>query len=293
MASKRPLPTTVIAVGNQKGGVAKTTNTVHVATALGEIGRKCLIIDLDMNRGATRHLGIPSDSFLGTYEMLLGEEEPADVVITEDDGVELPTNVHLIPARRNLEHLDKALLQRNKFFITQDVLIKPLEKLEGQYDYILLDTAPNAPTPTIAAYKAAPWFILSAFPDPMAVSGLSDALQDIQDAQRNGNPKLRVLGVILSGIDGRRTRLGTTLLKYVEDVFSVDGGPSVKFKTTISRSIVVPEAQEVGKTVFQYQPNHKVAHEYRALVREIEERVGRVLPPAVEATTEEEAVVNG
>ncbi|HMB04384.1 MAG TPA: AAA family ATPase, partial [Isosphaeraceae bacterium] len=114
------LPTTVIAVGNQKGGVAKTTNTVHIAAALGELGRKCLIIDLDMNQGATRHLGILSEAFLGSYEMLIGEEEPEDVVISgEDEGVDLPPNVHLISARRNLEKVDQALLQQNKFLITQ------------------------------------------------------------------------------------------------------------------------------------------------------------------------------
>ncbi len=68
--------TQVIAIGNQKGGVAKTTNAVHVATALGAKGLRCLIWDLDMNHGATLHFGIPSESFLGTFEVLIGEEQP-------------------------------------------------------------------------------------------------------------------------------------------------------------------------------------------------------------------------
>lgn len=270
-------PTTVIAVGNQKGGVAKTTNTVHLAAALGELGRKCLIIDLDMNQGATRHLGIPSEAFLGTFEMLIGEEAAEDVIITsEDEGVELPENVHLISARRNLEKVDQALLHQNKFLITQDVLIEPLKSLEGKYDYIFLDTAPNANVPTVAAYKAARWFILSAFPDPFAISGLTDALADIQAAQRHGNKELRILGVVLSGVDGRKTRLASTLIDYVEKAFSIDGRPSAKFKTIISRSTVVPEAQKIAKTVFQTDPTHKVAQQYRALAQEVEERTGRM-----------------
>ena len=269
--------TTVIAVGNQKGGVAKTTNTVHLAAALGEMGRKCLIIDLDMNQGATRHLGIPSEAFLGTFEMLIGEEAAEDVIITNaDEGVVLPQNVDLISARRNLEKVEQALLQQNKFLITQDVLIEPLKSLYGKYDYIFLDTAPNATTPTIAAYKAARWFILSAFPDPFAISGLTDALADIQGAQRHGNRNLRILGVVLSGVDGRKTRLASTLIDYVEKAFSIDGGPSAKFKTVISRSTVVPEAQKEAKTVFQTDPTHKVAQQYRALAKEVEERTGRV-----------------
>lgn len=297
------VPTTVIAVGNQKGGVAKTTNAVHMAAALGELGRRCLIIDLDTNQGATRTLGITSEAFLGSYEMLIGEEQAEDVIITNDDeGVELPPNVDLISARRNLENVDKALLQTNKFVITQDVLIEPLRSLEGKYDYIFLDTAPNANTPTIAAYKAAKWFILSAFPDPLAISGLTDALGDIHAAQRHGNPELRILGVVLSGIDGRKTRLATSLISYVEEKFSVAGGPSAKFRTTVSRSTVVPEAQKLGKTVFQTDPTHKVAQQYRELAREIEERTGR-LPATKPAEASQEvtgqngelaeAVVNG
>src|SRR6185437_14714305 len=99
---------------------------------------------------------------------LSGEEEPEAVIVTATDGVALPENVHLIPARRNLEKIDKVLLAQNKFLITQDVLVGPLQRLTAQYDYIFLDTAPNATTPTIAAYKAAQWFILAAMPDPLA-----------------------------------------------------------------------------------------------------------------------------
>jgi chromosome partitioning protein len=296
--------TAVIAVGNQKGGVGKTTTTVHIAAALGEMGRRCLVWDLDMNQGATRHLGIPSESFLGSYEVLTGEEQPEDVIITQDDdGIELPKNVHIISARRNLEKVEKALLNINKFLITQDVLVKPLRSLEGQYDYIFLDTAPNATTPTIAAYKAAQWFILAAMPDPFAVAGLNDALTDIQGAQQNGNSALRILGVILSGVDGRRTRLANTLIDYVEKQFMTGAGKSAKFETTISRSTVIPEAQKDGKTIFQTNPSHKLAEQYRALAREIEVRLGR--QPAGEVTRraeepgtiapemEEEAVSNG
>ena len=265
--------TQVIAVGNQKGGVAKTTNAVHIASALGELGRRCLIWDLDMNHGATLHFGIPSEGFLGTFEVLIGEEQPEDVIITsEDEDVELPANVHLIPARRNLEKIDQALAAKNKFIIMQDVLIKPLQNLRGRYDYIFLDTAPNATTPTIAAYKAAEWFILSAMPDPFAIAGLNDALADIQDAQRHGNHFLRLLGVILSGVD-KRTRLANTLNEYVDQIFSPDRRSSAKFRTTISRSTVVPQAQKLGKTLFQTHPMHMVTDQYREIVREIEERL--------------------
>src|SRR5919106_81371 len=72
----------VIAVGNQKGGVGKSTLSVHLAAALGELGRQCLIWDLDMNRGTTLQLGLPAEMpILGSFEVLTGAEDPAEVVI--------------------------------------------------------------------------------------------------------------------------------------------------------------------------------------------------------------------
>src|SRR4051812_26288056 len=289
--------TQIIAVGNQKGGVGKTTNSVNLAAALGELGRKCLIIDLDANQGSTRHLGVPSQSFLGTYEVLVGEEQPADVIITNgEDDVQLPKNVDLISATRKIEGVEDALRKNSKFVVEQDILIKPLKSLQGQYDFIFLDTAPNANAPTVAAYKAARWFILAAMPSPFAIDGLNDALADIQDAQNNANPYLEVLGVVLAGVDGRRTRLATALIDYVENTFRFGDNTSAKFKTVISRSIVIDEAQRAGRTLFETHPDHKVTDQYRAIAREIEARLkvfAQASPNGDGAGVDKKAVANG
>src|SRR6516225_5717509 len=97
--------THVIAVGNQKGGVGKTTNTVHIAAALGERGYKSLIIDLDPAAGATKHLGVPVQSFAGTLELLTTSETSETLAITE----EMPRGVHLVPSRTQLSELDTLL----------------------------------------------------------------------------------------------------------------------------------------------------------------------------------------
>jgi chromosome partitioning protein len=273
--------TRVIAVGNQKGGVGKTTNTVHIARALVERGRTVLIIDLDMNHGATRHFGIVPEAFLGSYEMLLGEERPENLVLKHgDEDVDLPEGLHLIPAARKLEGIDPALAQKSKFITAREVLRGPLERLRGQYDFIFLDTAPNATTPTIASYMAADYFILSAMPDPFAIAGLNDALADISDAQRRGNTGLRLLGVVLSGVD-KRTTLANSLTEFVEHQFKVGEG-SIKFRTTIGRSTVIPQTQKAGQTLFETHPHHKVTDEYRALAEEIEERLAPVELPMAE-----------
>src|SRR5882762_1672428 len=73
----------VIGVGNQKGGVGKSTNTVHLAAALGEKGHKVLIIDLDPSAGAIKHLGVPPNGFLGFLELLTTSETPETLAVTE------------------------------------------------------------------------------------------------------------------------------------------------------------------------------------------------------------------
>lgn len=266
----------VIGIGNQKGGVGKTSVTAHLATALGEQGLSVLAVDLDMNYGLTQHFGIEPDAFLGTFEVLVADEDPAHVIVAgDDDGVELPRGVHVIPSRRKLEEIERALAAKNKFVVPHHVLTKPLRRIRelDRYDVILLDTAPNATAPTLAAYQSAEWFLLTAMPDPFATRGLNDALQDINDAQANGNPGLRLLGVVLSAVD-KRTRLANTLSDYVEETFSPKGGSSLKFRTEIGRSTVIPSAQKQGCTVFQTDPEHKVAAQYRELAREFMERLG-------------------
>jgi cellulose biosynthesis protein BcsQ len=138
----------------------------------------------------------------------------------------------------------------------------------------------------------ADYFILSAMPDPFAIAGLNDALRDIMDAKQRGNPNLVLLGVVISGVD-KRTSLANSLSDFVEQSFRIgQGDDSVKFKSTIGRSTVIPQTQKVGKTLFETHSTHKVTDEYRALAQEIEERVAKIENPVVESSAER-SVANG
>jgi chromosome partitioning protein len=267
------LVTKFIAVGNQKGGVGKTTNACHIAAALGEAGKLCLVWDLDINHGATKHFGIPPETYWGTFELLTGEDHIDDIILTGDEeDISLPQNVHLISAARNLEGLDGALGPDHKFF-PAGVLLDAIEQMKGKYDYVFLDTAPSVISTTLGAYMASEFFILSTTPQRFAVEGLQDAARDIQAAIRRWNKKLRVLGVVMSDVD-KRTRLARLHLGLVEELFrSAPGEPSAMFETIISRSTVIGEAQRHGKTVFQTNPNHKVSDQYRVLAQELENRL--------------------
>ncbi len=281
--------TVVIAVGNQKGGVGKTTNTIQLAGALAERGRRSLVIDLDMTSGATKALHAPTEGWISSFELLTGAENAEDTIITnEETEVALPPNIHLVPSSRKLAELD-TFLALNPWLNHQDLLIGPINRLRGKYDYIFLDTPPQKTKTTIPALKVADYAVLSAMPDHLAVSALAEALSDIAAAQKHANPKLKLLGVIVCAMPRPKTRLARELSGYVERTCVDALGHTLKFTTEISRSVAVQEAQKMGQTILQYQGDHPVADEYRSLAREFEERLASLnLEPETTAVTERE-----
>ncbi len=253
-----------ITVGNAKGGVGKTTVTVHLAAALGLGGYRCLIIDLDSAAGATKHLGVQPDGFAGTLELLTTDEPIHALTIT--DG--MPKNVSLIPSRTQLSELDVRL---SRFVDRTRILERPLAEACAHYDFILLDTAPAAAEiTTVAAYASAAWFLLSAFPHPLSLAGMNEALRDIADVRRHRNPRLEVLGVVFSNVDGRATRLRAELEQLVNDAL-----PGRMFETRIAQAVILPELSGRGITLFQDGMTMRlpVAQQYLRLAAEVEQRV--------------------
>ena len=254
----------VIAVGNQKGGVGKTTNSVNIAAALGQGGYRCLIIDLDPAAGATRHLGVPENSFAGTLELLTTDETVAGLAIFE----RMPSGVQLIASRPQLSELDALL---SKYSDRTRLLDRPITEARRQFDFIILDTAPfAAATTTVAAYAAADWILLSAFPHPLSLGGLTEAFKDVADVRHHRNPRLEVLGVVFTNVDSRATRLRLQLEQAVSASL-----PGRRFETSISQAVLLAELSGRGKTLFQLPrfAELKVAQQYLRLAAEIEHRV--------------------
>jgi len=254
----------VIAVGNQKGGVGKTTNTVHLAAALGLFGFRSLIIDLDPSAGATKHLGVLENAYAGTLELLTDEDQLAPLAITED----LPIGVHLIPARPQLSELDAQL---SRFVDRSRILQRPLAEARAEYDYIFLDTSPHpADITTLAAYANADWFLLSALPHYLSLAGLNEAFRDIVDARTHRNPALEILGIVFCCVDERAMRMRRHLENALRSTL-----PGRCFDTSISQAVALPECSGMGRTLFQVPRfrNHKVAVQYLRLALEIEHRV--------------------
>lgn len=303
MTPASPRHTRVVAIGNQKGGVTKTSTVVNLAAALAERGRLVLVWDLDVNCGSTRLLGIPNGiNVYGTYEVMAGEEAPEEVIVKpgELETARLPENVHLIPAHPKLENVEAVLAAKNgPFWSIHDALKKPMQSLLGKYDYILLDTSPSMTPPTRAGYLAAQYFVLAAIPEKLAMEGLVNAINYMQFARQSGNPDLKLMGIVMNQIPGKMTRLARAILTDIDKVFADGDEYMQRFRSEIHSSTVVPTLQQAGKYLFEAEPDHKVTHQFRELAAEFEARFDKfegVAPtPIVELkpTVQVEAVANG
>lgn len=280
MSSDVGLDTKIVAFGNQKGGVTKTSTVVNLAAALSELGRRVLVWDLDVNCGSTRLFGLPVGlNVYGTYEVMTGEETAEEVIITPDDhdNAHLPANVHLIAAHTKLESVDAALADKiGPFEKPWETLKRPLASLRGKYHYIFLDTSPSMTLPTKAAYIAAEYFVLTAVPERLAIEGLVNAIKYIEHAQKSGNPRLRLMGVVMNQVPGRPTRLSKALMEEVDHHFGVGDEFTRRFESSITASTIVPSVQQLGQTLFEAAPDHKVTQQYRDLAVEFEERFRRL-----------------
>jgi chromosome partitioning protein len=228
---------------------------------------------LTLRAGATKSLGAPTEGWISSFELLTGAEDAEGTIIGDNEReVFLPPNIHLVPSSRKLAELD-TFLASNPWVVHQDLLLEPIRRLRGLYDYIFLDTPPQVTKTTVPALKAADFVILSAMPDHLAIAGIADALRDIATAKKYGNSQLVLLAVIVCAIPQPKTRLARQLIQYVEQSCVGYDGQSLKFNTDITRTVVIQEAQRLAKTIFQYDPSHLVADQYRAVARELEERI--------------------
>ena len=280
-------PGRVVAFGNQKGGVTKTSTIVNLSAAMSEMGLRILIWDLDVNCGSTRLFGLPAEiNVYGTYEVMTGDEEAQDVIVRagEFEEVGLPENVHLIPAHTKLEGIEAALAAKHgPFAVSHDALREPLASVASEYDFVFLDTSPSMTPPTKAAYMAAHYFILTAVPERLAIEGLVNAVRYISHAHNGGNPDLRLMGVVMNQVPGRHTKLSRLLLGEVEKHFG--GGDEFRrpYENHITQSTIVPSVQQGGQTLIEAAPDHKVTEQYRALAREMVSRFERLEGSAIES----------
>jgi chromosome partitioning protein len=259
--------TRVIAVSNQKGGVAKTTTAINLAASLALADQRVLVIDMDPQANLTSGVGQKDQSTdAGTiYDALTTDDVNAREFV-------LPTGIDhlfLVPADR---HLTGAEIELVSMPDRDKRLRKFVDALRGDFDYIFIDSPPSLGLLTLNALVAADSVLIPLNCEYFALEGIADLMSTLDRVRTSLNPGLEVEGVLLTMYDDR-TNLGQQVGGNIREYF----GDKV-FKTVIPRNVRLGEAPSHGVPVILYDARSRGAEAYVALAHEFLARGRRTAP---------------
>ncbi len=253
--------TTVIAVTNQKGGVGKTTSAVNIAYYLAKFGHRVLLVDLDPQGNATSGLGIDKSELETTMSEVLLQSVPlAQVVIATEHK-----NLWLAPTTSHLANTEAEMAALQHKFTR---LRMALDSVAADYDVIIIDSPPSLSLLTVNGLIAAKYVLLPVQAEFYALEGLGQLLETMKLVRKGMNPGLELLGVLPTMMDTR-----TTLSNQVHEEIKKHFADKV-FSTTIPRNIRLAEAPSHGVPIGAYDKWSKGARAYKAVAKEVVERVG-------------------
>ena len=243
----------VIALANQKGGVAKTTTTLNLGVALVERGKRVLCVDLDPQSNLTMSQGIDPDELDRTMFDVLVHKTPLEDVILEREIDLAASSIDLAGAELALS----SMIGRER------ALQKALLPVRGRYDFVLIDTPPSLGLLTINALTAADGVIVPVQCEYLSLRGLIQLENTLTMIRENLNPDVRIAGILPTMFDGR-----TLHSREAVEILQENFGDLV-FETKIRKTIRYAEAPVKGTSVLKYDSKGKAAKAYRDLAGEV------------------------
>ncbi|MFZ1286448.1 MAG: ParA family protein [Candidatus Phosphoribacter sp.] len=249
----------MLAVANQKGGVAKTTTVASLGAAFAELGKRVLLVDLDAQACLTFSLGVDPDTVeTSVNEVILGQASVRDAIIEGAEGV------HLVPSVIDLAGAEAQLLARpGREFVLRGVL----EEVADDYDIVLLDCSPSLGVLTLAALTAAHGLLIPMPCEMLSHRGVGQLLDTVRDVTKLLNPGLQVVGILPTLFDGRSSHSQAVRA----DVGQRYGLPVIE--PPIPKTIRFAEAPAVGRSILSTSKSSKGARAYRAAAKGLAERL--------------------
>jgi chromosome partitioning protein len=243
----------VIALANQKGGVAKTTTTLNLAVAFKEQGFNVLGVDLDPQGNLTMSQGMDPDSVERSMFDVLVHGLPIDEVIHR-------TEIDLAVSSIDLAGAELAL---SSMIGRERALQKGLLPARSRYDYIMIDTPPSLGLLTINALTAADAVIVPVQCEYLSLRGLVQLESTLSMIRENLNPTVEIRGILPTMYDGR-TLHSREAVEMLKENFG-----DLVFDTRIRKTVRYAEAPVQGSSVLKYDPTGSAAEAYRELAKEV------------------------
>jgi chromosome partitioning protein len=248
-----PGETQVIALANQKGGVAKTTTTLNLGVAFAEQGFKVLLVDLDPQGNLTMSQGLNPDTIERSMFDVLVHRMPIDQVIETRE-------VDIAVSSIDLAGADMALSSQ---IGRERALEKGLAPVRDKYDFILIDTPPSLGLLTINAFVAATGVLVPVQTEYLSLRGLVQLENTLSMVRENLNPKVSIIGIVPTMYDKRITHS-----READEILRENFGNLV-YQTRIRKTIRFAEAPVKGSSVLAYEPTGEAAGMYRDLAKEV------------------------
>lgn len=256
------MPTRVIAIANQKGGVGKTTTAVNLAACLAALGQRILLFDLDPQANATSGLGLEKVPGQSAYQALLGEG-----TLLEKIQCTAYERLEIIPSELDLCGADVELSRAENHLQRVNLALQPVVD-SARFDLILIDCPPSLGILTLNAFAAVGDLIVPLQCEYYALEGVSMIHRILAQLKETGvNPRLELLGVLMTMFDSR-TRLSSSVVEEVRKHF----GDTV-FETIIPRTTRLAEAPSFGKPIIAYDKYSMGAAAYEVLAQELLKRL--------------------
>jgi chromosome partitioning protein len=252
-AEPAPVRARVIALANQKGGVAKTTTTLNLGVAFAESGHRVLLVDLDPQGNLTMSQGLNPDSIEQSMFDVLVSRLPIEQVIETRE-------VDIAVSSIDLAGAELALASQ---IGRERALEKALHPVLDKYDFILIDTPPSLGLLTINAFVAATGVIVPVQTEYLSLRGLVQLESTLSMVRESINPKVEIIGIVPTMYDKRLTHS-----READEILRENFGKLV-YATRIRKTVRFAEAPVKGASVLKYEPRGDAAQLYRDLAKEV------------------------
>ena len=252
-----------IAIVNQKGGVGKTVTAVNLAIGLAKEGKKVVAIDLDAQGSLTVSLGYNEQDKMETTVSTLLEKIISDKPITANEGIlHHEEGIDLLPANIELSAMEVTLVNTMS---REMVLREYLKIIANDYDVAVIDCSPSLGMLTINALTCADEVIIPVQPQYLSIKGMEQLFRTIGKVRKQLNPQLQIGGILITMVDMR-----TNYAKDIINLLHESYGQKINiFESIIPLSVRAAEISAEGKSIYQHDPNGKVANAYKGLVKEV------------------------